>query len=260
MDIKQKHVYITGCNRGIGRATAVRLAESGAHLHLVNRTKDSTLAAECKEKGAESVTQYDLDLTSRQDIDAFLQKIKNNPVDIFFNNAGQLTGGLLEEQPMSEILDMLQVNVNALIQLTHGVLPQMLKAGHGKIINHSSVSGIMNTPCASTYSASKAAVLAFSNCLRNELKGTGVSVLCLITPGVETRMYKDIPNKYGKNLDLKFLKSMPPMEYAKMIREAILQDLNELRPASSSAAVGLFLAQHTPSIFNRVVGAKFKRV
>jgi len=139
-------------------------------------------------------------------------------------------------------------------------LPQMLKAGHGKIINHSSVSGIMNTPCASTYSASKAAVLAFSNCLRNELKGTGVSVLCLITPGVETRMYKDIPNKYGKNLDLKFLKSMPPMEYAKMIREAILQDLNELRPASSSAAVGLFLAQHTPSIFNRVVGAKFKRV
>ena len=149
-------------------------------------------------------------------------------------------------------------NINALIQLTHGILPRMLKRKRGKIINHSSVVSLMNFPCASTYAASKAAVLAFTNCLRTELQGTGVSTLVLITPGVDTRMFKDIPKLYGTNLDLGFLKGIAPKKYAQMIREAILEDLSQLKPHGITG-VGLLLAQHLPKTFENVVLKRFKR-
>jgi short-subunit dehydrogenase len=259
MELKNNHVLITGSNRGIGRAVALMCAADGAYLHLANRTQDEELKAECLKAGSPGVTLYKLDLVSKDGISKFLTQIQHQEIDILFNNAGQLTGGLLEEQPLDEIYDMLQVNLNAVIHLTHGILPQMLKRKKGKIINNSSVSGVMNMPCASTYSAAKTALVAFSNCLRNELGGTGVSVLLLLTPGVETRMFGDIPKKYGKNLDLSFLeKSLTAKEYAQMIREAILEDLELLKPAGATG-FGLLLAQHVPRVFNRMIAKKFKR-
>lgn len=259
MEIKNQHVLITGSNRGIGRAVAMMCAEDGAHLHLVNRSEDENLKAECVKAGAASVSLYKVDLNSRAEISDFIKSLQNQDIDILFNNAGQLTGGLLEDQPIDEIYSMLQVNLNAVIQLTQGFLPKMIARKKGKIINNSSVSGVMNMPCASTYSAAKTAVVAFSNCLRNELGGTGVSVLVLLTPGIETRMFADIPKKYGKNLDLSFLeKSITPKEYAQMIREAILMDLSILKP-SGVTGIGLMMAQHIPAAFNKLIAKKFKR-
>ena len=122
-----------------------------------------------------------------------------------------------------------------------------------------SVSAVMHFPCASTYAASKAAVLAFTNCLRAELKGTGVSTLVLLTPGIDTRMFQDIPNRYGKNLDMDFLgKGMPPSKYAKIIREAILEDIEVLKPHGFSG-FALNFAQHMPRVFEQVAKNKFKR-
>lgn len=259
MEIKNNHILITGSNRGIGKAVAEMCAKNSAHLHLANRSLDLSLKDQLLEMGAASVETYQADLGSKQSISEFLQQISKKQIDILFNNAGQLTGGILEEQPIDEIYSMLQVNVNALIQLTHGILPQMLKRKKGKIINNSSVSGIMNFPCASTYSASKAAVVAFTNCLSAELKNTGVSTLLLITPGIETRMYSDIAVKYGKNLDLSAMGgTLSPEKYADMIKEAIIEDLGVLKPQGFTGA-GLFLAQHLPSIFNKAVAKKFKR-
>jgi short-subunit dehydrogenase len=260
MEIKNSHILVTGSNRGIGKAFVEMCAQNKAHLHLANRTNNPELKENLIQMGAASVTAYDLDLGSKNNIHMFLQKVSDQPIDILFNNAGQLTGGLIEEQPIDDIYDMLQVNVNALIHLSHGLIPQMLKRGRGKIINNSSVSGVMNIPCASTYSASKAAVVAFTNCIQAELRGTGVSTLLLITPGVDTRMYQDIPKKYGKNLDLSFLSSsLTTQQYAEMIKEAILEDHEVLKP-QGSGRVGLFMAQHFPQVFNRAVGKKFKRV
>lgn len=259
MEISKSHVLITGSNRGIGRAVALKLAEDKAHLHLANRTQDPELEAECLKAGAASVTNYFVDLTSREQIQKFCDQIRNQPIDILFNNAGQLTGGLLEEQPLDDIYSMFQVNVNAVVHITHELLPGMLSRKKGKIINNSSVSGVMNMPCASTYSAAKTGVAAFTNCLRNELQGTGVTTLLLLTPGIQTRMFDDIPKKYGKNLDLSFLEqSMTAKEYARRIREAILEDVETLKP-SGATGVGLLLAQHLPGVFDKIIGQKFKR-
>lgn len=258
MELQGQQVLITGANRGIGRAIAHMCAESHAHLHLLNRTWDADLKPELERAGAASVTEYQVDLAKPAELAAFLDKNGEMQIDILINNAGQLTGGLLEEQPLFEIDSMMQVNVNALIHLTRSFLPGMIARGRGKVVNNSSVAAFMHFPANSTYAASKAAVAAFSECLRVELVGTGVDVLLLVTPGVETRMFEEIQGKFGKNLDLRFLKNIPAKKYAAMVREAILEDLDVLKPQGFTGW-GLFLAEKAPWAFQAIAARAFKR-
>ena len=257
MEIKNRHVLITGANRGIGKAVAKMCAEEKAHLHLVVRKEDPELTETLKKFGAKSLTTYEADLSQSRAIAKLLDQLQDQTIDVVFNNAGKLTGGLLEQQNFADIEQMLSVNVNAVIQITQGVLPGMLKRKRGKIINNSSVSAYMHFPCASTYAASKAAVVAFTNSLREELKDTGVSTLLLITPGVKTRMFNEIEKYYGKNLEIP-QDSISPSKYAMMIREAILQDLEMLEPGGLTK-VGLKVAQYLPPLFRYAVGKRFHR-
>jgi len=257
MEIQGTHFLITGANRGIGLAVAKMAASYSSHLYLVMRNKDETLKSELLELGASSVSIFTADFSQRDSTENLVQAISNFPIDIIFNNAGQLTGGLLEEQPLDDIYSMFQVNVIALVHLTRGVLPGMIKRGRGKIINNSSVSAFMHFPCASTYAASKASVVAFTDSLNAELNGTGVTTLCLVTPGIKTRMFDEIEGKYGKNFNMP-LEFISPEEYASLIKEAILCDKIYLYPKGSTA-VGLGLAVHFPSLFYRLVGRYFKR-
>jgi short-subunit dehydrogenase len=258
MEIKSSQVMITGANRGIGRAFAKTCAEAKAHLHLVVRKKDPELIKEMEAAGAASVTMWTVDLSLPDSVESLIQQTQHLHLDILFNNAGMLTGGLLEEQKTAEINQMLQVNVNALIRLTQAHLPGMLKRKRGKIINNSSVVAIMHVPCASTYAASKAAVLAFTECLRIELKDTGVSTLLLITPGIKTRFLEDVVARYGKYIQMKFDYSIPPQKYAEMIKEAVLNDLPIIEP-SGLTGIGLQVAKHLPQVFGWGVKSRFRR-
>ena len=96
---------------------------------------------------------------------------------------------------------MFQVNLVGLAHLTRLVLPGMLERGTGKVVNNASVSGYAFFPGASTYAASKAGVVAFTESLRRELRGTGVSTLHLVTPGVNTDMLDATEDAYGGHLD-----------------------------------------------------------
>ncbi len=258
MEITNRQVLVTGANRGIGRSFAKMCAQDKAFLHIVVRKFDADLVKELEEAGAKSVTVYEADLSERASIDALLLKLKNTPIDIVFNNAGILTGGLLEQQPIDDIYKMFQVNINALVQLTHGLLPGMLSRKRGKIINNSSVSAYMNFPCATTYAASKAAVAAFTNCLRLELKDTGVTTLLLITPGIKTRMFDEIETLYGKNFQVPGESTISPVKYAEMIREAILHDLPLLEP-SGITGMGLKVAKFVKPLFDFEISRRFHR-
>ncbi|WP_347357959.1 SDR family NAD(P)-dependent oxidoreductase [Bdellovibrio sp.] len=257
MEISNRQILITGASRGIGRAFAKMCAEDKAHLHLVLRKNDEEIVQELMDLGAKSVTVHETDLATREGVDALLEQLKEVPLDILFNNAGLLTGGLIEKQPIDDIYKMMQVNVNALVHLTHGILPGMLKRKRGKIINNSSVSAYMHFPCASTYAASKAAVVAFTNCIRLELKDTGVSTLLLITPAVRTRMFDEVENLYSKNFEIP-TDTMSPMKYAQVIREAILHDLEVVEP-SGLTGVGLKIAKMAKPLFEMEVLRRFKR-
>lgn len=257
MEIANRHVLVTGATRGIGRAFAKMCAEDKANLHLVVRKKDDELIKEMEAAGARSVTCWEADLSERSQIENLLSQLKETPVDILFNNAGTLTGGLIEQQPLDDIYKMFQVNINALVHLTHGLLPGMLQRKRGKIINNSSVSAYMHFPCASTYAASKAAVLAFTDSVRMELKGTGVTTLLLVTPGVRTRMFDEIEVLYSKNLQVSS-EPIAPTKYAQMIREAILHDLEVLEP-SGVTGVGLKIAKFAKPLFELEVARRFRR-
>lgn len=257
MKIKDSQFFITGGNRGIGLAVAEMAARQQAHLILANRSTHPDLESHLRDLGAGSTTLIECDLSTRVGTEELAQKVKQMDIDIFFNNAGQLTGGLIEEQNIDDIYHMLQVNLNAVIHLSRAVLPNMIKKDHGKLINNSSVSAFMHFPGASTYAASKSAVVAFTDCIDMELTGTGVSTLCLITPGIKTRMFDEINEKYSKNLETPS-SSISPQAYAEQIKEAILQDHKYLTPKGSTG-IGLWTAKHLPSLFHSVVRKKFQR-
>ncbi len=257
MEITNRQIVVTGATRGIGRAFAKMCAEDKSHLHLVVREEDAELRQELEASGAKSVTFWVADLSERDQIDDLLGKLQDVPIDMLFNNAGLLTGGLIEEQPIGDIYKMFQVNINAVVQLTHGLLPGMLIRKRGKIINNSSVSAYMHFPCASTYAASKAAVSAFTDCIRAELKGTGVTTLLLVTPGIRTRMFDEIEVLYSKNFQVP-TSSISPTKYAQMIREAILHDLDVMEP-SGLTGVGLKVAKFAKPLFEFEIARRFRR-
>jgi short-subunit dehydrogenase len=218
------------------------------------------LEKELKAHGAQSVKTILVDFSHKKGVDEFCKTIETSqqPVDILVNNAGLLTGGLLEKQSLDDIYAMIQVNLLAVIQLCHFFIPRMIQAGRGKIVNNASVSGKMFIPCANTYAAAKAGVVALTESLQGELSGTPVSTLLLITPGVKTDMYEDISNRYGDNLDLSFLSSISAADWAQQVVRAVETDQPNLYP-SGMTSVGVFVAHHMPELFRKIVLKKFKR-
>lgn len=260
MEIKNSYVLITGASRGIGLSVAKAMAQQKCHLIITLRKEDKEIETELLRLGALSVKVMIADFASRAGVDAFCARIvsENQRVDILFNNAGLLTGGLLEQQKLDDIYSMMQVNLLAVIQLCHFFIPRMIQAGRGKIINNASVSGKMFIPCANTYAASKAGVVALTESLQGELTGTPVTTLLLITPGVKTEMYDKISDDYGKNLDLSFMSSIPSSEWAQKIVDAVLSDQTHLYP-SGGTSMGVFMGHHFPALFRKIILKKFKR-
>lgn len=257
MKIQNSRFVITGGNRGIGLAVAEMAAANGAHVYIASRSLDAAVESKLKTLGAASVRFLKCDLSTRDGVQELSSELLKLDVDILFNNAGLLTGGLIEEQSLDEIYSMFQVNLNALIHLTRAVIPGMIQRRRGKIINNSSVSAFMHFPCASTYAASKAAVVAFTDCIEIELTGTGVSTLCLVTPGIKTRMFDEIETKYAKNFDVP-QDSISPEEYALKIKSAIEAGDKYLLPVGATA-IGLWIARHLNPLFRSIVKKKFKR-
>ncbi|MGZ3691199.1 MAG: SDR family NAD(P)-dependent oxidoreductase [Pseudobdellovibrio sp.] len=257
MNISGKRIVVTGANRGIGLAFAQACAREKAQLVLVMREANSNLVESLHKIGAEKVEIITADLVSRAGVEALAQKLQSQKVDLLFNNAGLLTGGLIEEQPLDDIYNLFQVNVAALVHLSRAVVPQMIAQKSGKIINHASVSAIMHFPCASTYAASKAAVWAFTDCLQQELKNTGVSTLCLFTPGIKTRMFDKIDELYSKNFETP-KDSISPDDYALQILAAVKSDQVYLEPTGATG-IAFMAAQNFKSFFNWVAAKRFKR-
>lgn len=235
MDLRGRTALVTGANRGIGRALAERLAREPLELLLAGARNPDEF-----EIDASNVRNVALDLSSRDAIDASLREIPElDRVDLLVNNAGQITGGLLEEQEIGAVYSMFQVNLVAVTHLTHAVLPGMLARGRGKIVNNASISGYAFFPGATTYAAAKAGVVAFSESLRRELKETGVGVLHLVTPGVETRMMDQTRDAYRGHIDTTGWDLQQPDEWASKVVAAILDDRHVLGPGGRTALAKL---------------------
>jgi short-subunit dehydrogenase len=213
MDLSGTTVLVTGANRGIGRAIAQRLAREPLAEILLG-ARDTSKVAPLERGRAVAV-----DLSSRESIEASVAGLP--AVDVLVNNAGLMTGGLLEEQPLDDVYAMFQVNLVAVAHLTARVLPGMLERGRGLIVNNASISGYASFPAASTYAAAKAGVVALSESLRRELKPAGIEVMHLVTPGVETDMLAGTRAVYGGHMDTADWPSVPPEEWADKVVSAM---------------------------------------
>jgi len=258
--LKSQNIFITGANRGIGYALAKQAAKLGLNVHAVCRSSNANLKTELLDLGAASCIIWKTDLSDSKSIDSFISEVDQSgvSVDILINNAGLLTGGLLENQKIDEIRNMLMVNLVGLIRLTHGLLPGMLKLSEAKIVNNSSVMGKAFIPCGSTYSASKAGVVGFTESLAQELKGSSVSTLLLITPAVQTDLYDEVKNTYAKNLDISTIKPIKAEDWAERVFEHITKDKSHCWPRGLDK-ITVKMGHHFPKLSGFAVNKFFKR-
>jgi short-subunit dehydrogenase len=190
VNIAGKAVVITGAGGGIGRALAAALANGGARLALVGRrqaTLDATVAALPPNSDATVIVA---DLATADGCSAAVEQSTNalGKVDILINNAGVTAFGAFADEDPAALARLLMINVLAPQLLTRQVLPGMLAAGDGKIVNIGSGFGRIGFPYHVSYSASKFAIRGFSEALRRELNGSGVSVLYVAPRATETAM------------------------------------------------------------------------
>jgi len=197
------YALVTGASKGIGAEIAEQLAADGWSLILVARGKDEleTRANEVTERHGGKALVLPADLAkpaAAQDLWARVSALGVR-VDVLVNNAGFGALGRFQDTPLSRELEMIQVNVTALTELTKLALPRMLERKQGWILNLASTAAFVPGPLMSVYYASKAYVLSFSEALVCELQGTGVkvSVLC---PGPTRTQFSATAQSTDSNL------------------------------------------------------------
>ena len=199
MVIKGKVAIITGASSGIGYATALALSKAGVKVAIGARRTDKLeqLENEIKKNGGE-VLSHKLDVTKKDDCNAFVdQAIKKwGTVDILVNNAGLMPLSFVKNLKVDEWEQMIDVNIKGVLFCTAAVIPQMKKEKSGHIVNISSVAGRLVFPSGSVYCATKHAVTAFSEGLRQELSArSNIRVTCIEPGAVETELLNTITDE-----------------------------------------------------------------
>jgi hypothetical protein len=189
-----RRALVTGASSGIGEAFARQLASRGTALVLVarNAAKLDTLAATLRTDHGVAVEILPADLTTEAGRTAACERLlaDGEPVDLLVNNAGVGTSGAFGEIPLARELQLLQLNVSALVHLTHAAVTAMKPRRHGGVVNVSSLSGLQPYPFGAAYGASKAFVNSFSKALHTELAEAGVKVLALCPGFTRTSFQK----------------------------------------------------------------------
>lgn len=184
---------ITGASSGIGAGFARRLARDGYHLILVARTEKRLRATadECSRLGAPSVEVIAADLADRERRHTVEERLADTarPVDLLVNNAGLGLGTRFRDATGDRLQFQLDLNVAAVMHLTHAALPGMVDRGRGAIINISSIAGMLPGR-GSTYGASKAWVTAFTEGVGMAVRGSGVRMTAVCPGFVRTGFHE----------------------------------------------------------------------
>lgn len=182
-----KVALVTGSSSGFGLLITIELAKAGFYVYGTMRNlerKQSLIELARKEKVLDRIEILLLDVTQPASIKQAIAYVKENSgrIDVLVNNAGYAQAGFVEEMSEEEWKKQFDTNFFGVLSMTREVIPLMREAGDGRIINMSSISGLMGFPALTPYVSSKFALEGFSESLRYELKPFGIHVI-LIEPG-----------------------------------------------------------------------------
>ena len=197
--IQDKIIVITGASSGIGYSTAKALAKKGAKIVAGARRKNrlETLQKEITDAGGEIII-CETDVTKKSDCDNLVKQAidKYGTVDVLINNAGLMPLSFVKSLKIDEWDRMIDVNIKGVLYCTAAVIPTMVEKKSGHIVNISSVAGRVVFPAGSVYCATKHAVTAFSEGLRQELSVRKNIRITSIEPGVvQTELTNTITEK-----------------------------------------------------------------
>lgn len=216
-----KTVLVTGASSGIGKATAIYLAKNGYLVYGAARRIEKL--QELKDYGIHPIV---LDITNDDSIAACVNKVmeETGSIDILVNSAGLGSYGALEDVPLADAKNQLDINLFGAARLIQLVLPGMRMKKYGKIVNISSVGGKVGLPMGSWYHASKFAIEGLSDSLRNEVKQFGIDVIVIEPGGTKSEMTAigagDMMRVSGNTVYGKFAAAIEKM-YAAMERDSV---------------------------------------
>jgi NAD(P)-dependent dehydrogenase (short-subunit alcohol dehydrogenase family) len=252
--VKDRIVLITGGSSGIGRATAIKIADAGAHVVIVARDPEKLdhTREEITSRGGK-VSTYSADIADPEACNRVIGQIlrDHERVDILINNAGRSIRRAIENSynRLHDFERLMRLNYFAAVQVTLGILPSMVARGSGHVISISSIGVLSNAPRFAGYNASKAALEAFSRCAAAEYSDRGVRFSVINMPLVRTPMVA--PTRIYQQFSL-----ITPEEAAGIVCEAIIY-----QPQRLATRLGLFaqvVGLLAPKVAEIIMNESFK--
>jgi len=189
MRLEGRTAVVTGAAGGIGRAIAISLARRGCHLALADIDEVGMAGtAELTRDFGVRVSRHSIDVADRIAVAEFPAVVvsEHGGVDVLVNNAGVAIGGTFEQVAEEDFEWLFEINFWGVVRMTRAFLPLLRASGDARVVNLSSVYGLVAPPEQAAYAASKFAVRGFSEVLRHELEGSGVGVTVVHPGGIAT--------------------------------------------------------------------------
>jgi len=208
MELQNKKVLITGGTSGLGLELVKILLSKGSIVYTYTNNKESIDVVK-NEIQNNNFHIESADVSNIDEVKNYFSKFED--LDVIINNAGIWLEGLVEENDLEQINKVINVNLTGLIYNTSLALPFLKKKEISYIVNIVSTSGLESKPSQSVYAASKWGVHGFTECLKTDLKRTGVRVVGIYPGGMKTKLFRNF--KYERGID----KFMNPEEVAKVV-------------------------------------------
>ncbi|PAK52942.1 SDR family oxidoreductase [Paenibacillus sp. 7541] len=249
--LQHKIVAVTGASSGIGALIAQRLSAEGAYVILIGRSEERLQEVSKRMPGPHEIAM--MDVRDDEQVQAIFKAAlaKHGKIDVLINNAGYGKFSPFLDMSLTEFEDMMNVNYLGVVRCTQAVLRSMLEQGDGQIVNVASMAGKIGTAKSTAYSATKHALLGFSNSLRQELHRTGITI-STVNPGPIDTPFLEIADPSGgymKNLGALMLK---PDDVARRVVTLVLKRKEELN-LPRLAAFGIKLYQLCPRFLDRAL-------